>query len=142
MSKILIIVILLFSLSKTNTEIDWEAIYANATYALNHAKKALNSNNFDHQRQYAKKALEAYDKIAEYIESSDDEELKLTIANTIYDLEHAVDAADWDRGRFYSKRVYLNTQELITTLDLRSATLGHSEQPADSTPTDHPIPQK
>ena len=121
MSKFLISLALFFCFSIENSEIQWDAIYSNATYALNHSKKALSSNNFDHQKHYSEKALESYEKIAQYLEASDDEELKLKISNTIKDLEHAVDAPDWDRGRFYTKRVYLNTQEFITTLDLMSS---------------------
>jgi hypothetical protein len=117
---------LLFALATTlflfndSQKIEWDATYTQATYALNHTKKALKSNNFDHQRHYSEKALEAYDKINNYLEACSDDELKLKIKNSINDLEHAVDAPDWDRGRFYSKRVYQNTQDLITTLDIRA----------------------
>ncbi|MBU2996217.1 hypothetical protein KO500_07215 [Cellulophaga baltica] len=119
MIKLLLPLLFLFSFNSSQ-EIDWNSTYTQATYALNHSKKALKSNNFDHQRHYSEKALEAYDKIASYLELHSDEELKLKIQNTINDLEHAVDAPDWDRGRFYSKRVYENTQDFITTLDLRA----------------------
>lgn len=114
----LLFTLLFFLHFTTTTEIEWDTIYTNATYALNHSKKAMSSNNFDHQRYYSEKALLAYDKIANDLKDFDDEELKLKIAETISDLEHAVDAPDWDRGRFYTKRVYQNTQNLITTIDL------------------------
>ena len=42
-------------------------------------------------------------------------ELIMDITN---DAEKAADPVDWDRGRYYSKKVYLNTQELITVLDI------------------------
>lgn len=122
MIKLLLITFSFFLLfSAKTTKIKWDIIYTNATYALNHSKKALSSNNFDHQKHYSEKALESYEKIAQYLEASDNEELKLKISNTIKDLEHAVDAPDWDRGRFYTKRVYRNTREFITTLDLMSS---------------------
>tara|TARA_R110000868_G_scaffold4211_13_gene26601 strand:+ start:8469 stop:8894 length:426 start_codon:yes stop_codon:yes gene_type:complete len=136
MSKFLISLTLFFCFATANTEIEWDAIYTNATYALNHAKKALSSNNFDHQKHYSEKALEAYDKIAQYLEASDNEELKLKISKTIKDLEHAADAKDWDRGRFYSKRVYENTQDLITTLDLRAAAEAPVEEAIEVAPVD------
>tara|TARA_R110002051_G_scaffold150662_3_gene223253 strand:- start:14770 stop:15198 length:429 start_codon:yes stop_codon:yes gene_type:complete len=136
MTKILILLTVFFNSFSANPEIEWDAIYTNATYALNHAKKAMESNNFDHQRFYSEKALESYDKIYKYLEEFEDEEFKLKIENTISDLEHAVDAPDWDRGRFYTKRVYQNTQELITTLDLRSAAEKPVEQPIKILPID------
>lgn len=120
MSKLLITITLFFCYTPATEDLKWDAIYSQATYALNHAKKAMSSNNFDHQKHYSEKALDAYSKIAAYLEDSDDEELRHNISNTINDLKHAVDAPDWDRGRFYTKRVYQHTQDLITTLDLQS----------------------
>lgn len=121
MTKLLLALSMFLFISKSNSEIKWDVIYTNATYALNHSKKAMSSNNFDHQRYYSEKALLAYDKIAKDLKNYDDEDLKLKIAETINDLEHAVDAPDWDRGRFYTKRVYLNTLDFITKLDLMSS---------------------
>ncbi len=80
----------------------------------------MEANNFDHQKFYSDKALKAYEKIEILLQGCDDEALLLNIENTIKDLENAADAPDWDRGRFYTKRVYQKTQDLITMLDLRS----------------------
>ncbi|WP_158979135.1 hypothetical protein [Cellulophaga sp. L1A9] len=126
MTKLIITFSILCSFLFTSNDTEWDVIYTKASYALNHTKKALGSNNFDHQRYYSEKALEAYLDISEYLETSKDEELKLKIEHTISDLEHAVDAPDWDRGRFYSKRVHQNTQELITELDLKSMELAEN----------------
>jgi hypothetical protein len=120
MTKLFITFSILCSFLSTTNETEWDAIYTKASYALNHTKKALGSNNFDHQKYYSEKALEAYIAISEYLETSDDDELKLKIEHTISDLEHAVDAPDWDRGRFYSKRVHKNTQDFILELDLKA----------------------
>jgi len=120
MTKLFIIFSIFYSFIATPNDTEWDVIYTKASYALNHTKKALSSNNFDHQRYYSEKALEAYLDISEHLETSNDDELKLKIKHTISDLEHAVDAPDWDRGRFYSKRVHANTQELITELDLKA----------------------
>jgi hypothetical protein len=120
MTKLFIIFSIFYSFLATSNDTEWDVIYTKASYALNHTKKALSSNNFDHQRYYSEKALEAYLDISEHLETSNDDELKLKIEHTISDLEHAVDAPDWDRGRFYSKRVHANTQELITELDLKA----------------------
>jgi len=136
MPKILILLTAFFYSFTVNPNIEWDAIYTHATYALNHAKKAMESNNFDHQRFYSEKALQSYDKIYTYLETYEDEEFKLKIENTISDLEHAVDAPDWDRGRFYTKRVYQHTQDLITTLDLRAAAEATSIKAAQVVPVD------
>ncbi len=120
MLKLILTAIVTLFLFNDTQKIEWDATYTQATYALNHAKKALKSNNFDHQRYYSEKALKAYDKIDNYLETYNDDELKLSIKNSINDLENAVDAPDWDRGRFYSKRVYEHTQDLITALDIRA----------------------
>ena len=42
--------------------------YTSASYALNHAKKSISSKNFDHQKYYAYKALEALEKARKLIE--------------------------------------------------------------------------
>ncbi|AIY14742.1 MULTISPECIES: hypothetical protein [Cellulophaga] len=126
MTKLFIIFSIFYSFLATSNDTEWDVIYTKASYALNHTKKALSSNNFDHQRYYSEKALEAYLDISEHLETSNDDELKLKIEHTISDLEHAVDAPDWDRGRFYSKRVHANTQELITELDLKAMAIAEN----------------
>ena len=53
------------------------------------------------------------------------------IIDITIDAEKAADPVDWDRGRYYSKKVYLNTQELITILDMWSASNPQIETPGD-----------
>lgn len=121
MSKFVIFSALFICILFSECKIEWDAVYNNASYALNHSKKALEANNFDHQKFYSDKALKAYKKIEILLKGCDDEELLLNIENTIKELEKAADAPDWDRGRFYTKRVYQKTQDLITSLDLKAA---------------------
>jgi len=128
MSKFAIFFTLFACIILSDTKTEWDTIYTQATYALNHSKKALSSNNFDHQKMYSEKALKAYEKIAVLLQGYEDEEFQLKIIETISDLEHAVDAPDWDRGRFYTKRVYQKTQDLITVLDQRSAEIAKIDQ--------------
>lgn len=121
MSKFAIFFTLFACIILSDSKIEWDTVYTQATYALNHSKKALEANNFDHQKYYSEKTLKAYEKIEVLLQNYENEELKLDIKKTLNDLEHAADAPDWDRGRFYTKRVYQKTQDLITKLDLRSA---------------------
>lgn len=120
MSKFAIFFTLFACIILSDTKIEWDTVYTQATYALNHSKKALEANNFDHQKQYSEKALKAYEKIEILLQSLEDEEFKLAIGETLKDLENAADAPDWDRGRFYTKKVYQKTKDLISTLDQRS----------------------
>lgn len=120
MSKFAIFFTLFACIILSDTKIEWDTVYTQATYALNHSKKALEANNFDHQKHYSEKALKAYEKIEILLQSLEDEEFKLAIGETLKDLENAADAPDWDRGRFYTKKVYQKTQDLISTLDQRS----------------------
>ncbi len=101
----------------TNTEDDCYMVYNMAAYALSHSKKALKANNFDHQVYYSGKTLESYNKIAAGMENCGCKELTEMIEDITNDAEKAADPIDWARGRYYSKKVYQNTSDLITVLD-------------------------
>ena len=116
------IYLLLFSLlmfSGASAKNDCELVYSTASYALNHAKSALNANNFEHQKYYSGKALESYDKLLALLQEHGcaDAEYEEKILDILEDAEKAADPADWDRGRFYSKKVFQSTQDLINELD-------------------------
>ena len=100
-----------------NAKDNCELIYTTASYALNHAKSALKANNFDHQKFYSGKALESYEKILDLLQDSACAELEEKILDILTDAEKAADPADWDRGRYYSKKVFQSTQDLISELD-------------------------
>lgn len=113
--------LLLFSLlmfATASAKDNCELIYTTASYALNHAKSALKANNFDHQKFYSGKALESYEKMLGLLPDSGCSELEEKILNILTDAEKAADPADWDRGRYYSKKVFQSTQDLISELDL------------------------
>src|SRR5690554_4673532 len=115
------IYLLLFSLffSTSSAKDNCELVYTTASYALNHAKSALKANNFDHQKYYSEKALESYEKILILLQDSACGELEERIQDILTDAEKAADPADWDRGRYYSKKVFQSTQDLISELDQR-----------------------
>ncbi|SHJ01828.1 hypothetical protein SAMN04487911_109103 [Arenibacter nanhaiticus] len=94
-----------------------ELAYSTATYALMHAKKALKANNFDHQKYASSKALASYEKIVEYLTDCKCDNLSDKVAENIEDAKKASDPVDWDRGRYYSKKVYNSTQDLIGLMD-------------------------
>ena len=131
MNKLFIIIISVLSFMPSNNENDCSFVYNMATYAMSHSKKALKSNNFDHQIYYSGKTLESYKKIAGGMKNCDCKNATELIMDITNDAEKAADPVDWDRGRYYSKKVYLNTQELITVLDMWTASNPRIETPGE-----------
>ncbi len=104
-----------------NDSVDWEAVYSKASYSLSHSKKALSSNNFDHQKYYSEKVLDSYEILYSHLEECDCQDLKYKVEDIIKDANKAIDPDTWEIGRYYSKKVYLQTQDLITALDQRAS---------------------
>ncbi len=129
MNKLTIVIISILCFLPTNSEDDCALVYSIASYALSHSKKALKANNFEHQMYYSGKTLESYQRITEGFENCDCENLTETILDITSDAEKAADPADWDRGRYYSKKVYNSTQELITVLDIWAESHSQPESP-------------
>lgn len=92
-------------------------MYNNATYGVMHSKKALDARNYDDQRYFAKKALEAYNRVLENLNNCGCGVLIEKVENAINYLETAADPYDWAKGRYYSKKVYLSSLDLVTELD-------------------------
>jgi len=114
-SLLLFVSTLLFlSFSKSDV---CETMYNNATFGVMHSKKALNARNFDDQRYFAKKALAAYERVLENLENCGCNNLTEKVEVAIEHLEIAIDPYDWDKGRYYSKRVYLNSLDLVSEMD-------------------------
>ncbi|PCJ94102.1 MAG: hypothetical protein COA50_13195 [Flavobacteriaceae bacterium] len=94
--------------------------YSSAGYALSHTKKALKSDNFDHQKYYADRALEAFKKTQKLVESCGCAEALNSILDGVENLESAIDPEDWDAGRYFSKRAFANAQDALTAMDICS----------------------
>ncbi len=88
-----------------------------ASYALFHAKKSLKADNFDHQRYYAERAIEAFKKTQEVIDDCGCDKAKNAILDGIENLTKAAEAEDWDKGRFYTKKGHAYAQDVIGFLD-------------------------
>ena len=108
--------ILLFAASSAKA--DCTDAYASASYALSHAKQGLSANNFDHQRYYAERSLEAFEKTQGLTENCGCNASREPIWNGMVNLRKAIDPKDWEMGRFYTKKALANAQELLTALDL------------------------
>lgn len=92
--------------------------YSAVSYVLNHAKKSLAANNFDHQKYYAERALEALEKTVVQAKVCGCDKAISVIYDGMENLEKAIDQDDWDMGRYYTKKAYENTQNIINELDV------------------------
>lgn len=92
--------------------------YSSASYALNHTKKSISSKNFDHQKYYAYKALEALEKVKNQIVVCGCNNAMDPILDGIENLEKAADPKDFEMGRYYTKKAFGDIQNLISQLDM------------------------
>lgn len=130
MKKTVFFFLLIFIAQYTNAQCS--SAYSQATYALAHTKKSLNSNNFDHQRYYADRALEALGKAKSLVESCGCSDAISPILDGLDNLEQATDPTDWEAGRFYAQHAYEHLQTLMTKLDI--CTSGGTVATVDYTP--------
>ncbi len=91
--------------------------YSSASYALAHAKKSLSSNNFDHQRYYAERALTAFEKTEALAANCGCDASSEPIYQGQDNLKKAIDPKDWEMGRYYTKKALANAQDLMAALD-------------------------
>lgn len=109
---------LAFVLSSFFVSAECDNTYSSASYALNHTKKSMSAKNFDHQKYYAYKALEALEKAKKLIESCGCNKAIDPILNGIDNLEKAADPKDFDMGRYYTKKAFGDIKDLIEELDV------------------------
>lgn len=114
--------------------------YSSATYALAHTKKSLKADNFDHQKYYADRALEAFEKTQKLVSACGCEDAKLPIISAIDNLKNATDPADWEAGRFYVKKALEQADQVIASLDIcTSSSVSVSYKTEQSIPLDSEI---
>src|SRR5690606_316308 len=108
----LLIFITQYSIAQCNSA------YSQATYALSHTKKSLSSDNFDHQKYYADRALEALEKTKSLVETCGCSDAVPSILDGLDNLKQATDPVDWEAGRFYSQHAHEHLQSLMSKLDI------------------------
>ncbi|WP_417360398.1 hypothetical protein [Galbibacter sp.] len=116
MKKTALFFLLIFIAQYSNAQCS--SAYSQATYALAHTKKSLSSNNFDHQKYYADRALEALEKAKSLVESCGCSDAIPPILDGLDNLAQSKDPADWEAGRFYAQHAYEYLQTLMTKLDI------------------------
>lgn len=115
------ILCIFFLMSSVFVFADCTTLYSSVTYAFSHSRKSLKANNFDHQRYYAKRALQALEKAEEQAESCDCAKINNIMYDVRESLERAIDPEDWGTGRFYVKKAREYLSETMTALDMCTA---------------------
>lgn len=98
--------------------------YSKVTYALNHCKKAMTATNFEHQMYYAERAWDALENAKSFMDECDCAKTEDKTIDAMETLDKAIAPADWEAGRFFTKKGMAEISELITFID--QCTLGVS----------------
>ena len=119
MKKLVFCLWILLGLSYVQAkELDCSEAHSPASYALFHTKKALKADNFDHQKYYAERALEAFEKTKSMIENCGCQNALVAIDTGSENLKKAIDPEDWDKGRFFTKKALADAENMIDFLEL------------------------
>lgn len=108
---------LLISFSANAFQNDCENAHSSASYAIFHSNKSLKADNFDHQRYYAERAIEALEKTQGFVEKCGCENAKINIELGLESLKKGANPEDWDKGRYYTKKAYAEVQSLIGAIE-------------------------
>ncbi|MCK0159415.1 hypothetical protein [Allomuricauda sp. F6463D] len=122
-SHVFVVLAFLFAIQATYSN-QCDNFYAKVTYALSHGKKAMNATNFEHQMYYAERALIALEKSEAFMAECSCEKAKNKTWDAMETLDKAIEPADWEAGRFFTKKALNEINELITIID--ECTLGTS----------------
>lgn len=90
---------------------------SSANYVVAHTSKSLKADNFDHQRYYAERAIEAMQKTQKFVDGCGCENAKVNIDLGLENLKKAATAPDWDKGRYFTKKAYAEVQNLMVSID-------------------------
>ena len=122
-SHVFVVLALLFAIQTTYSN-QCDNFYAKVTYALSHGKKAMEATNFEHQMYYAERALTALESGQSFMEECSCVKAKNKTLDAMETLDKAIEPADWEAGRFFTKKAIGEINELITIID--ECTLGTS----------------
>ncbi|MBO0340809.1 MAG: hypothetical protein VX798_12600 [Bacteroidota bacterium] len=120
-SHVLVVLAIFFAIQATYAN-QCDNFYSKVTYALSHGKKAMEATNFEHQMYYAERALTALEKGETFMADCSCVKAKNKTLDAMETLDKAIDPADWEAGRFFTKKALGEINELITILD--QCTLG------------------
>jgi hypothetical protein len=92
--------------------------YQDATYALEHTEKALQSNNIEHLKQYSRRALEAMQKVYKDTENCGCSEANDSSYDVLEHLEKSLEKEKFEVSRYYVKSAFSSTKAILISLDL------------------------
>ncbi|TRZ43716.1 hypothetical protein [Robertkochia solimangrovi] len=142
MKKILPLIFFLLAISQWG-KAQCSTAYSSATYALAHTKKSFKADNFDHQKYYAERALEAFEKTKEQVTACGCDNALTPIIDGIDNLSQAVDPEDWEAGRFYVQKALDNARDLINEMDIctsaQTSTVNYSLDTSSSSTSTTPV---
>ena len=124
-SHVFVVMAILFAVQATYAN-QCDNFYSKVTYALSHGKKAMDATNFEHQMYYAERALTAMEKAESFMADCSCQKAKNKTLDAMETLEQAIEPADWDTGRFFTKKALGEINELITIID--QCTLGTTNE--------------
>ncbi|MCV6630830.1 MAG: hypothetical protein OIF50_13340, partial [Flavobacteriaceae bacterium] len=101
---------------KTNTD-DCTNAQSNTSYVMSHAKRALKSDNFDHQTYYAERSLKAIEKTKGFLSNCNCNGASDPAYEATKSLKLAIDPKDWDEGRYYTKKAIEHIENLMIAMD-------------------------
>lgn len=119
-----LVVLAVFCAIQATYSFQCDNFYSKVTYALSHGKKAMDATNFEHQMYYAERALTALEKGEAFMADCSCDKAKGKTVDAMETLDKAIEPADWEAGRFFTKKALGEINELITILD--QCTLGVS----------------
>ncbi|KAB5491603.1 MULTISPECIES: hypothetical protein [Flagellimonas] len=122
-SRVLVVLAFFLAIQATYPN-QCDNFYSKVTYALNHCKKAMTATNFEHQMYYAERAWEALENAKSFMDECDCAKTEDKTIDAMETLDKAIEPADWEAGRFFTKKGMAEITELITFID--QCTLGVS----------------
>jgi len=122
-SRVLVLAAIFFGVNASFSQ-QCDNFYSKVTYALNHCKKAMTATNFEHQMYYAERAWTALEKANTFKDECDCSKANEKSFDAMESLDKAIEPADWEAGRFFTKKAMGQINELITSID--ECTLGVS----------------
>ncbi len=91
--------------------------YQSASYALSHIKTSMEWNNLENQRQYAKRAIEAMDKVKVATKSCGCKEAYNNSYDALDKLYKSLDQDTFETSRYQISKANIDAREVLVSLD-------------------------
>lgn len=92
--------------------------YQDASYAIEHSEKALQSHNIEHLRQYTQRAKEAMNNVFSQTSQCGCQEANNSSYDALDLLDKALSKEKFEVARFYVKNALTSTRSILVSLDL------------------------